>query len=211
MKITKYGHSCLLIEESGARILIDPGTMSKGFEDLRDLSAILITHQHADHVDFVRLEQLVADNPHVQIVSDEGAHDLLAQHKLHGKVVHEGDEFEIAGVKISVHGKWHEVIHPNLPNVPNVGYLIAGRFFHPGDAHTSPKELVELLGLPTAGPWARLSDTTDYALKVKPKIVVPIHDGILANPAMFNGWIGSLLKEHGIELISIENGKTIEL
>lgn len=38
MKITKFGHACLLIEEADARILIGPGTYSSGSEDLWSLT-----------------------------------------------------------------------------------------------------------------------------------------------------------------------------
>ena len=55
MRLTKLGHSCLLVEEGRARLLLDPGTLSGGFEELEGLTAVLFIHQHADHLDQQRL------------------------------------------------------------------------------------------------------------------------------------------------------------
>ena len=50
MRLTRFGHSCLLVEEGGARVLLDPGSFSEGFETLEGLTAVCVTHQHVDHV-----------------------------------------------------------------------------------------------------------------------------------------------------------------
>ena len=50
MSLTHLGHACVLYETPSSRLLVDPGTMSS-FSDLRDLTAVLVTHEHADHVD----------------------------------------------------------------------------------------------------------------------------------------------------------------
>jgi L-ascorbate metabolism protein UlaG (beta-lactamase superfamily) len=63
MRVTKFGHSCLLVEEGGARVLLDPGTFSEGFEGLEDLTAVCLTHQHADHLDAERLRLVLDRNP----------------------------------------------------------------------------------------------------------------------------------------------------
>ena len=46
MQITHFGHSCLLVEIDGTKVLFDPGNFSHGFDGIDDLDAILITHQH---------------------------------------------------------------------------------------------------------------------------------------------------------------------
>src|SRR4030095_16996209 len=59
MRLTKFGHSCLLVEEGRAKVLLDPGSFSDGFEALEGLTAVCVTHQHVDHLDTGRLRRLL--------------------------------------------------------------------------------------------------------------------------------------------------------
>ena len=152
MRITRYGHSCLLVEQGDARVLLDPGVFSTGFERLEGLTAVLVTHQHPDHLDVERLRPLLAANPDARLHLDEGS---AGEHPdLDAVVVRAGDVLDL-GVEVTVHGAQHAVIHEDVPRIPNVGYLVGGRFFTPGDALTVPDADVEVLGLPTAAPVAQ--------------------------------------------------------
>ncbi len=184
MKLTKFEHACVLVEDDGGRVLIDPGTFSHGFEDLTDLDAVLITHQHADHVDLERLAPLLTRNPSAAVVTDAETSALLADAGISAQVVHESDRLDV-GLTIDVHGSEHAVIHRDVPIVANVGYLVGGRFFHPGDALTVPPVGIEVLGLPTAAPWLKISETVDYLRAVAPRVAVPIHESLLADPSMY--------------------------
>ena len=130
MRLTKYGHSCLLVEEGPARLLLDPGTLSGGFEELEGLTAVLVTHQHADHLDLQRLRTLLDRNPGARVLCDEGSAEQLAAAGAVVEVVHDGEELDVGGVAVRVSGRDHAVIHPDIPVVPNVGYLVGGRLFH---------------------------------------------------------------------------------
>ena len=59
MRLTKFGHSCLLVEEGGARVLLDPGSFSEGFEELDGLTAVCLTHHHGDHLDAERVRRVL--------------------------------------------------------------------------------------------------------------------------------------------------------
>jgi L-ascorbate metabolism protein UlaG (beta-lactamase superfamily) len=180
MRLTKFGHSCLLVEEGQARVLLDPGAFSSGFEELEGLTALLFTHQHADHLDQQRLQGLLDRSPGVRVVSDEGTAGILGKAQVEVEVVHDGDEFEVAGVGVRVAGRDHAVIHPDIPQVPNVGYLVGGRLFHPGDAFTLPGQPVELLAVPAGAPWLRLSESIEYLREVRPRVAVPVHEKVLS-------------------------------
>jgi L-ascorbate metabolism protein UlaG (beta-lactamase superfamily) len=180
MRLTKYGHSCLLVEEGPARLLLDPGTLSGGFEGLEGLTAVLVTHQHADHLDVQRLRGLLDRNPGARVLCDQGSAEQLAAAGAAVEVVHDGDELDVGGVAVRVSGREHAVIHPDIPVVPNVGYLLGGRLFHPGDAFTPPGQPVEVLAVPAGAPWLKVAEPIDYLRQVRPQVAVPVHELVLS-------------------------------
>ena len=189
MRLTRYGHSCLLVEQGDARLLLDPGVFSAGFEALTGLTGVLLTHQHPDHLDLDRLRALLDANPQARLHCDEGSAGPLGD--LPHAVVHDGDRVDL-GVDVQVVGSAHAVIHPDLPRIPNVGYLVGGRFFTPGDALTVPDADVEVLGLPTAAPWLKLSEAVDLLRAVAPRRAFPVHDAVLAQPQIWYGTYAAL-------------------
>jgi L-ascorbate metabolism protein UlaG (beta-lactamase superfamily) len=169
MRITHYGHACVLAElPDGARILFDPGTYSAGFEDLTGLDAILITHEHPDHHDRERLPRLAAANPGAAVVT----------------VADAGDPVTVGGAggaAVRVQPGEHAIIHPDLPTVTNHAYQVGDLLFHPGDSFTRPRGEVRILLLPSGGPWMKLSESIDYLRAVAPEIAIPIHQAGLAS------------------------------
>jgi len=213
MRLTKFGHSCLLVEEGRARMLFDPGVFSDGFEGLEGLTAVLYTHQHADHIDPERLRGLLDRNPAARVVSDEGTARLLGEAGAEVEVVGEGHEFEIGGVGVRVAGREHEVIHPDIPVVPNVGYLVGERLFHPGDAFTLPGRPVEVLAVPAGAPWLKVSEAIDYLRAVGPKVAVPVHEKVLSTVGISLHYrqLEQLGARKGTALRVMDDGKPVEL
>jgi L-ascorbate metabolism protein UlaG (beta-lactamase superfamily) len=186
MRVTKYEHSCLLVEDGDVRILTDPGELTHGFVNLTGLSAILVTHQHFDHIDLERIAPLLERNPKAVLYADEATAAMLTERDIPARTARQGERFEV-GVEVAVYGGEHAVIHPEIPVVPNVGYLIGGRFFHPGDSFTVPDVPVEVLGLPTAAPWLKASEAIEYLRAVAPRMAIPIHEGLPARPGVYYG------------------------
>ncbi|NEE03856.1 MBL fold metallo-hydrolase [Phytoactinopolyspora halotolerans] len=209
MKLTKYEHSCVLVEHGDARVLVDPGNFSHGFEELTGLTAVLVTHQHPDHLDVERLPQVLDRNPDAALYTDPGTAEVLAGMHIEATTVQAGDHLDL-GVGVDVHGEQHAVIHPEIPVVPNVGYLFDGRFFHPGDSFTPPPVDVEILGLPTAAPWQKLSEAIDFLRAVSPAVAIPIHQAILAKPELYYGHFQRLGPER-TELRLLETADTVTL
>lgn len=210
MRLQKLGHACLLVEDDDARVLIDPGVFSSGIEELTGLTGILVTHQHADHVDVARLPALLQANPDAILHCDEGTAPDLIEHGIDARIVHEGDDLDV-GLPVRVIGQRHAEVHPDVPRVPNVGYLIAERLFHPGDALTAPGvDSIDVLALPTAAPWLKAAEAVDYLRQVRPRVAVPIHDAVLAMPQMYYG-LFDRLSPAGTEVRVIGDEAAIEL
>lgn len=185
MQITHFGHSCVLVDFGHTTVLFDPGNFSHGFEGITGLSAIVITHQHPDHVDQERLPALLDGNPGAALYADP---QTTAQLDASCRAVHVGDELSVGQLTIRALGGKHAVIHPDIPVVDNISYVIdedgrRGRFMHPGDALFVPDEPIEVLATPAAAPWMKISEAVDYLRAVAPARAVPIHQAVVAPAA----------------------------
>ena len=185
MQLTHFGHSCLLAEFDNTSVLFDPGTFAHGFEGITGLSAILITHQHPDHADVARLPSLIEANPDAALYADP---QTAAQLGAPWQAVHVGDELSIGELTVRGVGGRHAVIHPEIPVIDNISYLVGdgdhpARLMHPGDALFVPDEPVDVLANPAAAPWMKISEAIDYLRAVAPAHAVPIHQGVVATEA----------------------------
>jgi L-ascorbate metabolism protein UlaG (beta-lactamase superfamily) len=186
MQLTHFGHSCLLAtfsdgEGGDTSVLFDPGNFSHGFEGITGLSAILITHQHPDHADPARLPALVDANPQAKLYADPMT---AAQLGAPWTAVNVGDAFSVGHLAVRGVGGKHAVIHPDIPVIDNISYLLGdgdhpARLMHPGDALFAPGEPVDVLATPAAAPWMKISEAVDYLRAVAPTRAVPIHQAII--------------------------------
>ena len=186
MRIRHLGHSCLFVEVADRRLLIDPGGFSAGFEQLSGLDAILVTHQHADHLDRQRFPALVRANPQARVYADPQSTQLLTEAGLTVQPLTAGTDLAIGEVRVSPRGEKHAFNHPWMPTVDNVGLRISADgepvLFHPGDAYDADAGEVDVLAVPINAPWCAVRDTIDFVRRVAPRGIMPIHDG-LVNPA----------------------------
>lgn len=211
MKITKYGHSAFVIEDGVAKLLLDPGSFSSGFENVTGLTGILYTHVHGDHYNEGKLAPVLAGNPGVPILADEDTAAELKEAGHTALVAHDGDELELGGAKIKVIGHDHAIIHASMPRAKNVGYLLNGRLFYPGDALTVPPTPIEILLAPVAAPWMRVSEALDYLVAVKPRIALPAHEMATTLVEMYYGLMANFAKEQGTDWRPLKTGESVEL
>ncbi|MCA1655577.1 MAG: MBL fold metallo-hydrolase [Pseudonocardiaceae bacterium] len=181
MHIVHFGHSCVLLETGAARLLFDPGTLSRGFESVRDLDAILITHQHFDHLDGDRLPALVAANPSAALIVDVDTMPQVTKLGLTAAAVEPGDTLTFGGTTVAVLGGRHATIHPDFAMPTNAGYVVdGGAFYHPGDALYVPAQDIDVVGAPMSAPWLKTAEVIDFLRAVRPRVAVPIHEGLLS-------------------------------
>ncbi len=195
MKLTKKSHACVRLEKEGRTLVLDPGGFTE--EDAAiGADAILVTHEHPDHFDEGRLRAALEADPAAQIWTlGSVAEKISAAFPGRVHTVGHGDTFTAAGFDVQVHGELHAVIHPDLPRITNVGFLIdGGRVFHPGDALTVPDHPVETLLAPVQAPWSKIAEVIDYVREVAPQRVYDIHDALLTDLArpIYDTHLGNL-------------------
>src|SRR3989344_7684313 len=105
MKITRFGHSCMLIEEGEARILIDPGVWSHGQNDVKNLDAILITHEHPDHLDSKSIKQIIQNNPAAKIYTNKGVGKVLSENGTAFELLENGQNTKVKNVLVEAFGE----------------------------------------------------------------------------------------------------------
>ena len=214
MKITKYGHACVLVEEKGASILVDPGRWST-VPKLSQLDAILITHEHGDHVDLETVGALLERHPQAVVYTNEQVGKMLREKGLSYTRLEDGDTAEVQGILIEGVGREHAIIYGTTSPCVNTGYLINEDLFIPGDALSAvPASKVRLLALPTSGPWMKLSEAIDYAKKLAPSIVFPVHDALYTEEVrrgLVPRVIGSHLEAVGITFRDLKDGESISV
>jgi L-ascorbate metabolism protein UlaG (beta-lactamase superfamily) len=211
LKLTKKSHACVRLEKDGRTFVLDPGGFSER-EAALGADAILVTHEHLDHFDEERLRVAMDANSAAEIWTLRSVAEKISA-AFPGRVhtVGHGDTFTAAGFNVQVHGELHAVIHPDIPRITNVGFLIdGGRVFHPGDALTVPDHPVDTLLVPVMAPWNKISEVIDYVREVKPQRAFDIHDALindLAHP-VYGDRIGAL---GGAEHLRLAPGESTPL
>jgi L-ascorbate metabolism protein UlaG (beta-lactamase superfamily) len=194
MELTKHGHACVVLREDDRRVVIDPGAFTDPAA-LDGASAVLVTHEHFDHFSPDVLRAAMDADPGLEVWTNRSVAGQLEGLGSRVHVVGDGDAVTVAGFDVTVHGELHAVIHPDLPRIPNVGFLVGGLVFHPGDALTVPEEPVSTLLLPVHAPWSKVSEVIDYVRAVHADQAFAVHDGLLNETGL--GVVGGMLGERG--------------
>ena len=229
MTIRKFLHSCILVEENGKKLLIDPGAFcfierEITPEDIGPVDVVLITHAHPDHYYPDALKRIFALKPYALLTNQEiGA--MLPAEGLVGEVIDAGDIRQIEGFEIKAFVAEHGPIPGKIPQ--NLAYLVNGKVLHPGDSlAVSENPQYEVLALPITAPWLRLVDALEFARqsfakqnvgefarRSGAKKVIPIHDAIMKDfmRERIYEMVSSFLRENGIEFAALSLGQTIEI
>ena len=177
MRLIKYAHSCVRIEGDGV-LVIDPGVFSER-SALDGVDAVLITHEHADHLNLDALTDALAARPAVRVFTHAEVVPKLGDLSSVSTAVEAGDQFTAAGCTVRAYGGLHAPIHPDVPRVANLGYLLDERIYHPGDSFDPPDVPVETLFVPVSGPWLKTAESIEFVRAVKPRRAYPLHDALL--------------------------------
>jgi L-ascorbate metabolism protein UlaG (beta-lactamase superfamily) len=208
MTIKKLGHCCLLIRTGGLTILTDPGNFSTEQNTLTGVDVVLITHEHADHFHTESVQAIIKNNPDCQVITNSGVGKKLDELGISYTILEGRNASKVGAVAFEAFDCRHEEIFEEIGQVQNTAYMIDGRLFYPGDSYCIPEKSVEILALPVAGPWCRISEAIRYALAVRPAHAFPVHDGMLEptriGPA--HSIPEKVLSEHGIHFVPMNAG-----
>lgn len=182
--LTFWGHACVQLERTGRTVVIDPGSFSDR-TPLASADAVLVTHEHADHVVTGELVDALRNRSHLEVWAPAGVISTLVAAGAPGERVHPvsaGDRFVAAGFDVAATGEVHALIHADVPRVANVAYVIDGAILHPGDSFTGPGagESIRVLLAPVAAPWLAVGEVIDFVRTVGPELVIPIHSAVLS-------------------------------
>jgi len=211
MKLTKYEHATLVLEKSGQTLVVDPGTFTMPLTEVRDVVAVVITHEHPDHWTPEQLDRVLAMSPDAKIYGPQGV--AIAASAYPVIVVTDGDEITAGAFDLKFFGNRHAVIHSSIPVIDNVGVMVDDTLFYPGDSFTIPPVAVDTLAVPAGAPWLKIAEVIDYVAAVKPRRSFPVHEMVLSviGKNMANDRIGTATTAGGGEFFPLQPGETLDL
>jgi len=201
--LTKFPHACFRLEQDGRALVVDPGEFSDAAEVLRGADAVLITHEHPDHLDVEAVQAAgvpVFAHPEV----------LAKLPGVAGTPVRPGDVVEAAGFPVRVFGDRHALIHEDVPDLPNNAYLIDERVYYPGDSFSLPGVPVEVALVPIGAPWLKIAEAIDFVRALRPERAHPTHDAVLSAPGQqfADNWVA---QRGNADYSRLEVGSPVEL
>jgi L-ascorbate metabolism protein UlaG (beta-lactamase superfamily) len=212
MKLTKLEHAALVLEASGQKLFIDPGSFTTALTDTANAAAIVITHEHADHWTPEQLNRVITMNSGIPIYGPAGV--AAAAGDIPVNVVAQGDVVEAGPFTLRFFGEKHAVIHSSIPVIDNVGVLVNDELFYPGDAFTIPEDVaVKTLAVPAGAPWLKIAEVIDYVLAVKPVRTFPTHEMGLSRGGkdLANARIKDATEQNGGTFFPLEPNESLDL
>lgn len=220
MLLTKYTHSCIRLERDSRVLVIDPGTYSEAKEALEGAHHVLITHEHPDHVDAEVVLDALRGNSGLELFAPHSvASDLRAKagdSSAASRIIDVIPEstLDLPGFNVKTFGGQHALIHPLMPLVANIGYLINDDVYHPGDSFVVPHGLQpKTLLVPVHAPWSKTAEVIDFVIAARAPKAYQIHEALLNQTGlnMVEGHVKRIGSYYGTEFQHLDTGDTVEL
>jgi L-ascorbate metabolism protein UlaG (beta-lactamase superfamily) len=212
MRLTKFEHAALLLEQTGRKLFIDPGMFTTPITDAANTVAVVITHEHPDHWTPEQLRRILDASPDAVVYGPEGV--VKAAGDVAVTRVDPGDSVEAGPFSLRFFGGRHAVIHSSIAVVDNVGVLVNDVLYYPGDSFAVPEGIeVDTLAVPAGAPWMKIAEAMDYVLEVKPRRAFPTHEMVLsvAGKNMSNDRLGWATAQGGGEFFALQPGDSLDL
>lgn len=198
MKLTKYQHACLVVEKDGANLVIDPGEFSHDFIVPKSVDGIVITHEHADHLDEQRILAILALSPKAIIIAHESITGRFTNYTTIAAKT--GEPYKVGAFNLRFFGGQHAQITSTAAVPANLGVLVEDRLYYPGDSFVVPEGVVvKELAVPASAPWLKINESIEFLKAVKPSFAFPTHDAILSveGKSLADYWLGTAASGQG--------------
>ncbi len=210
MIITKREHACLVLENGGGSLVIDPGVFTAPFE-VENLVAVVITHEHPDHVTAEHLDRLTAAAPGIPLYAPSGVADALPGYHWH--TVSAGEIRTVTPFSLRFTGGEHATIHSSIPTIDNVGVVVNDQLYYPGDSFAVLDGPIDTLAVPASAPWLKVGEVMDFVAAIGARRAFPTHETINseAGQSMMNGRIEGVQAQHGGTYTVLAPGDSLDL
>lgn len=213
MKLTKYTHSCVVLQEANELLIIDPGIWSKDLPQTQNVKAIVITHSHSDHFDAEQVQAILQNNPEAQVFTTVEVAASLPDSNT--TVVQAGQTIAAGAFTLEFYGDMHAPLHALLPPAPhNIGVLVNDAFYYGGDTLIQPRgKSIVMLAVPASAPWLRMSEAMDFIMALQPKACIPTHNAILSpqGQQIADGWLSAACTQVGANYVVLQPGQSIDV
>ena len=208
MKITKHEHACLVVENNGQELIVDPGMYSPNLPKVTNPVAVTLSHIHDDHSYQPHLEALIESFPDLVLLGTEEVAKKLRG--LEVKVVRHGDRHLVGDFTLDFFGYLHQEIHRSIPLVQNFGLLVNSELYYPGDSYTIPEVRVKTLACPASAPWLKIADVIDFLGQIQPQLCFPTHNALLSDHGhnLQNSRIQEITESSGGEFRFLQPGES---
>jgi len=210
MKLTKFEHACFVVEKDNTSVVVDPGNLTHDFIMPKHVSAVFITHNHSDHLDNQLVITILREHPKAVLLAHESViNDYKNEHT---QAVSVGETVDAGGINLKFVGGTHEPIDIAIPAPVNIGVIIEGHLYYPGDSYFAPEQPIKELLLPISAPWLTIGKAMDLVRALQPAHAFPTHDAILSveGQALVDNIAERITSTLDVRYQRI-NGKTIEL
>lgn len=210
MKITKFAHACMFVEDKGSRLVIDPGDLTELPDYISNVSTLIITHTHPDHSGIENIKKIVAANPNLTIVANEEVMLQISDIEVNKEKIIENVVKNIGGFELKLFVGDHAAIYKTSP-CKNLRVVVNNKLYYPGDSYVTLGRKVAAVAVPLSAPWAKVSESIEFALACEADIYFPIHDALLNETGLsfFNGWLSRILQESNKKYQILNIGESI--
>lgn len=211
MKLTKFDHSCVVLEKNGQKLVFDPVELGTTLPAFDNVVAVIITHKHGDHLQPEIVSAILDRNPEAEILT---VADAVVEFD-HATVVKDGDSINLGGFDLRFFGGDHGAIVPGEVPCDNIGVVVDEMIVNPGDSFDIPADIAQpaLLLVASAAPWCKMAESMDYIRAMQAKMVVPVHNALLSEfgNGVYNGWLRRACEGVGGEFAPLDSGEEVEL